>query len=367
MKLLPAQAITPANYAKLLAEVDALLYRLIFAPIVAVVRPALPKVLKPDLAPANLRDATPRELRNAADAEGVAALRRGLKDGSVQMIPDHTGRVAQFFVAKPDRRVSDGLKSFGAKLNKSTGFWTCAPGQVPGWVRAESESYAAQMRGTHDLVKRTLDDIEGKLDAAVEDADFSAAADHAIGEVAKGWKAAAKGLEIPQELGAAGQAAFAKALLRTREIEIKSPATNVEMVRSLDASTKKYVKVWAKEALDRLRDQVDENAVQGFRAAGLADRIRTEYGTSKARANLIARTETENFMAAHRAAKAADAGLTRYVWRATNDLRTRPLHREHNGQVYHFDNPPIIDERTGTHGNPGEFPNCRCRSLCVVE
>jgi SPP1 gp7 family putative phage head morphogenesis protein len=366
MKPLPGQQLDHTDYAHLLKDVDALLWELVYLPIVDLVRPMLPKPIRQELAPRTLLSATHAELMNALDNEGVEALKKALRDGIVQMIPDHTGKQALFAVAQKDRRISDGLKSFGCKLNNSNDYWSCSPSQVPMWVRAEAQGYAAKAQTTHELVKRTLDEIEGRVDAAIDEANLAKAADHAITEVAAGWKDNAKKLEASWDLGAAGQQALVAGFERSRGILIKSPGSKVGMRDVLDASTKTEIKVWAKEALARLRAEVDENASQGYRAEGLADRIRNEYGVSKGRANLIARQETNNFMANYRAARAADAGLEEYKWMTTGKVNVRKDHAALHGKIFRYDKPPITDTRTGARNNPGQDFRCACTDCPVL-
>lgn len=342
MKTLPSQHLRYGDYREVLARVDALLFELVYKPVVDAVRPHMPPALRAGVSARALRDSTAEELRNAGDD----ALRRALRSGAVQVVRDPAGKDALFVVAKPDKAVSDALYAFGARIDRRSGVWRCAPALVPTWVRLESQSYDAVARAMHDQVRGVLDDIEEKIDRAVDSASMAKAADHAVAEVAGGWKASAKQLEVNWDLGAAGHRALAEEFAKAAKIPVKD---------------------WAKEAVSRMRDQVDENAARGYRAEGLADRIRSEYGVSKGRAELIARQETNNFMAAYRAARAQDAGLLTYVWTAVGDMRTRPLHKAHNGQVYRYDTPPVIDERTGQRGNPGQFPRCRCTDRPVLK
>lgn len=363
MKTLPGQEVPHTAYADLLDAVDKLLWEIVYRPIVDVVRPALPRSLRGEISAKELQCATARELHNA----GEAALRKALHDGTVQMVPDHTGKEALFKVAKPDRHISDALKSFGCRLNKTTDLWACPRSSVPAWVKIEGESYAIKMRAAHESVKKLIDDLGGKVDELVERARFAAAADHAITEVAGGWKDGAKRLEASWDLGPSGQQALAAGFERSRGIQIKSPGTKVGMVSALDFSTKREVKVWASEALARLRAEVDANAEQGYRAEGLAERIRNEYGVSKSRASLIARQETNNFMANYRAARAADAGLKRYQWYCVRDSNTRKDHLALHGKIFRYDRPPVTDTRTGARNNPGQDFRCRCTDRPVIE
>lgn len=353
MRTLPGQELTDSDYAELRKLVDQVVWSVVFRPVVDLVRPALPREVRADLAAADLLHATPEELRNASEAEGVAALRKALQSGSVQRLRDPKRKKVLFAVAKPDRRVSDGLKSFGCRLNKTTGMWECEPSQVPAWVSAEASSYAAKAKALHDSMTKLLDDIEGKVDRAVDEAALARGVDHAVGEVARGWKQSAKELSVVPDLSGTGEAALRRAFESNARIPIKR---------------------MAKESVARLRAEVQENAVRGYRSTGLAERIRGEYGVSKERADLIARQETSNFMAAYRQARALDAGLKRYVWAIAGGVRTRPGHRELNNRVFRYDKKAPWPERNpakyfsnGEPCNPGEDYRCRCMDRTVVE
>ncbi len=55
-------------------------------------------------------------------------------------------------------------------------------------------------------------------------------------------------------------------------------------------------------------------------------------------------------------------GTTHYVWRIhRQDLsRTRPGHLRLNGRKFRWDDPPVVDIRTGERGHPGMDKHCRC-------
>ena len=38
-----------------------------------------------------------------------------------------------------------------------------------------------------------------------------------------------------------------------------------------------------------------------------------------------------------------------------------------NGGIFDFDNLPVIDEKTGERGIPGQAINCKCRMRPIVE
>lgn len=53
------------------------------------------------------------------------------------------------------------------------------------------------------------------------------------------------------------------------------------------------------------------------------------------------------------------AGVTRYVWSTQLDERVRRLHRELEGTIQRWDDPPVSGTG-GFRGHPGEPANCRC-------
>ena len=69
------------------------------------------------------------------------------------------------------------------------------------------------------------------------------------------------------------------------------------------------------------------------------------------------------------AGRARAVGITKYTWvHSGGGQRPREYHRDVlNGQVFSFDDPPVIDENTGERGIPGQLINCRCTFIPVVE
>lgn len=350
MKLLPPQELRDEDYAQITERVDRALWELIFKPLVEMVRPELPKPVQADLR--DIRDMTPLELRNAEDG----ALRKALQDGRVQLVVDD--KTAVFVVARPDRRVSDGLRGIGARLNGTSGDWTMPAIAVPSWVRSESRAYTTRARDAHKRVLKLLDAVDAQVDAFMAKVKLEDAAGKAVRAVGDGWKKTARELEIGfgGRLDDAGRTSLQRNFEETGALPIM-----------LETGVKGSTKTWAHEAVARLRAQVEENASQGYRAEELAERIRAEYGSSKTRAELIARQETSNFMANFREARAKDAGIRRYKWVAVMDSRTRSDHRKLHGQIFYYDKPPIADTRTGARANPGKYFRCRCMDRPVLE
>lgn len=332
MKTLKKQTLKYGDWSMLEDRINDLLWEIIFRPIVKQIKSLLPKNMLPD------------ELKNAKEAP----LRKALRSGAVQMTTDaKTGKAIFSLVGgRSSRDLADAFREFGASLNKTLGAYTCPLASVPAWVRAESATYEDKSRKAHNEVKRILREVSSKADRVIDQYNLEKGADHAIASVDAGWKESAKALEIELELNAEGMKVFTKGLAKNAKIPIKE---------------------WAHEAIDRLRDRVEENAIRGYRADNLFESIRDEYGQTKSRVQLIARQETSNFMSVYRAARAKEAGCPRFIWSCTPDNKVRKAHKAHNKRAFFYDNPPIIDPVTGKRGLPGQDFNCRCTDLPILD
>lgn len=122
----------------------------------------------------------------------------------------------------------------------------------------------------------------------------------------------------------------------------------------------------AQDAIQDLRYKVEEAIGQGVRAEKLKDILVSQHGVTANRAKFIARQETSLFVAKYRRVRYEDAGLNKYQWSTSNDSHVRHDHKELNGQIFSWDDPPITNKSTGARNNPGEDFGCRCIALPVV-
>lgn len=99
----------------------------------------------------------------------------------------------------------------------------------------------------------------------------------------------------------------------------------------------------------------------GQRHETLVSRVQEITGAGLKRAKLIARDQTVKHNAAVNQAQAKASGIVEYTWRSTHDNACRRMHRELDGTVHRYDDPPITNE-AGDRNNPGEDYNCRCQA-----
>ena len=121
-------------------------------------------------------------------------------------------------------------------------------------------------------------------------------------------------------------------------------AENVKLIKSIPL-----------EAGQRVAGIVTRGLAEGTRADTLAAAIMETGEVSRARAVLIARTETSKAATALTQARAQSVGSESYIWRTSGDGAVRPSHRDMEGKTVKWSEPVTLD---GMTGHAGEFPNC---------
>ncbi len=128
-----------------------------------------------------------------------------------------------------------------------------------------------------------------------------------------------------------------------------------------------YIKGWRRDAIYRLREKMEKNVFDGFRAKKMVDTIQSEFGVSKNKAKFLARQETSLLLSKYRQDRYEKIGIDKYQWSTSGDSRVRDRHKELNGRIFSWDNPPIVDTATGRRANPGEDFSCRCVAVPIWE
>lgn len=85
--------------------------------------------------------------------------------------------------------------------------------------------------------------------------------------------------------------------------------------------------------------------------------LKTGTQAGKAKAQLIARTESSRAASSLTQVRAESIGSKGYIWRTIKDTDVRKSHRDLDGEYIQWDSPPTTDNLTG---HAGCVPNCRC-------
>jgi len=136
-----------------------------------------------------------------------------------------------------------------------------------------------------------------------------------------------------------------------------SVAENVDLIKSVPG-----------QYMQRIKNQVTDGITKGRGIADLLPELQNIQGMSDRRAKLIAYDQTRKAYASYSLTKMAGAGVKKFEWlHSGGAAEPRRDHIAMSGNIYRFDDPPIIDQRTGERGFPGQAINCSCRMLPVVE
>lgn len=123
----------------------------------------------------------------------------------------------------------------------------------------------------------------------------------------------------------------------------------------------------------QVNEHVLREAMKGTRASEIAEQIKAFFPeTSKAKANLIARTEVSKTATALTRARSEEIGVNWYIWRTSGDSRVRDSHKLMDGVLVKWTDPPSPERLNGekrTFGNyhAGDIFNCRCFTEPVID
>lgn len=134
-----------------------------------------------------------------------------------------------------------------------------------------------------------------------------------------------------------------------------------EIARVYTNNIREYaIKDFGDERIPEMRRKVQEAVLNGQRRDVVQKMLETEYRIASRKAKFLARNETTIMLAEYKKVSYQEMGFDGFIWNTITDGKERSLHADLNGTTWTWDNLPIIDERTGQRGLPGETYNCRC-------
>lgn len=125
------------------------------------------------------------------------------------------------------------------------------------------------------------------------------------------------------------------------------------------------IKTVPNQSLERMKELVYESYMKGSTTTNIVREIQRQYGMSKRHAKLIARDQTAKLNADITESQQRDAGVSKYEWSGVMDRRERKSHRELEGKIISWDNPP--DVGNGRKCHPGQDYQCRCCAIPVFD
>lgn len=125
------------------------------------------------------------------------------------------------------------------------------------------------------------------------------------------------------------------------------------------------IKTIPQETLDGIREIVYEGFGNGRTTTSILEEIQRTYSMSKKHARMIARDQMAKLNADLAKRQQTDAGVEEYKWSTARDVRVRPRHKHLNGKTFRWDDPPVVDTKTGRRCHPGQDYQCRCVAIPV--
>lgn len=155
-------------------------------------------------------------------------------------------------------------------------------------------------------------------------------------------------------------------------LTIKTPELPESLKDRITAATAENVAL-IKSIPQQFHYRIEGAALRSISQGGegsksLLDEIRAIGGVTEKRAQFIAVDQTRKITTAVNSERMKSAGIRKAVWHhSAGSAEPRKLHLRLDGQVFDLDNPPVIDERTGERGLPGQLPNCKCFMTPVID
>ena len=147
------------------------------------------------------------------------------------------------------------------------------------------------------------------------------------------------------------------------------PGNSQERITAATAENVGLIKSVQQQYHERISQLVLRSASTGGNGAqDIFEGIRHYDGLTEKRAKLIAVDQTRKITSALNVERAKSVGMRKWEWvHSGGGSDPRKLHLRLDGQIFDYDNPPVIDDRSGERGFPGQLISCRCTMAPVLE
>jgi SPP1 gp7 family putative phage head morphogenesis protein len=280
------------------------------------------------------------EYYNAANYTPEQIVSAALRSGQIQYI---NGK----FIGQFSAKISKALESLGAKFNNVTKTYNIASTALNINV-LEAAAYAsmiAMMRQKLLLEALAYINIESAMPEL------------------------ARLLDVPldtilEDLDEQAYLSLRDAITIVPEItEEQRAALKAQYVDDVSISVKNFTVAQT----EKLRAMVEENLFTGLADnKSLVQAIVDEFGVTENKARFLARNETGIFAATFKMITYKEAGITKYRWSTSHDDRVRKFHKDLDGQIITWDNPPIVNDN-GDRKHAGFDYQCRCQMIGIID
>lgn len=147
---------------------------------------------------------------------------------------------------------------------------------------------------------------------------------------------------------------------------LKGPLTDI--LKATIAENVSLIKSIPQKYLSGVQGAVMRSITTGNGLQDLVPYLANNKGITQRRARMIAHDQTRKAFNNLNKGRMINVGIKDYEWLHTGGSNhPRKEHIAMSGNIYSFDDPPIIDTKTGERGIPGQLPNCKCRMVPVID
>lgn len=240
--------------------------------------------------------------------------------------------------------ISRELEKWGAKWDNWEKVWKIPLDKIPDSVKVALATSKMEAERQLKLLQEYLDEVQKNLPYIAESMVFDKEVITVLDEYGKEIKKSVKHIHVIEpELSEDDKKAIAKAYTENMQDFV--------------------IKDFDEKRIPKMRENIAKFVLEGYRLDKVDEYLQKEYGIAKRKAQFLSRNETAILLAEVKKAHYQAMGFDKFIWKCIGDARTRDLHRHLNNTTWYYDNPPIIDERTGQTGLPGETYNCRCTAI----
>lgn len=120
-------------------------------------------------------------------------------------------------------------------------------------------------------------------------------------------------------------------------------------------------------SIDRVKDIIQKSYGTGDSLKQVERKLMSSLGIEERYAKFLAVDQIGKINCDITKMQQTGCGVKSYVWSTSKDSRVRKSHRKLHGKTFDWDNPPVVDEKTGRRCHPQQDYRCRCVAIPVFE
>jgi Phage Mu protein F like protein len=321
------------------------------------------------MTPRDTRELNRLRAQNARLNADIDAQRRKLKRARLRTVPNKAVETQPFELVDPRRRA-------GAKVLPPLTPPLLIARQMGAALAAELRQMTIETRAMVKHLAQGPDDqlsqVQSAMDAPPDGTTVSGQAQHRIDMLKERYRQRFAALAeewSKRMIGDVVAQSSAQLNLGLKDIAermaIQSTMATPRMRAVVEASTQSCValiKRIPEKYLGEVQTQVMSAITTGSGLGELVPYLTKRYKGDARHAHLTALDQIRKVSESVNSARVQALGSEEYVWIHTGGERyPRTLHMSYNGKTFRYDDPPIIDERTGQRGSTGDAIGCRCK------